>query len=512
MSFAEKTEYLRNKRKEEHRVVNDEDLADDLNHRLPSPNPIQMPDHVSHKAFGKLLNVAEFLQNFQSISTQLENSGKFTLLGEVQTDYKLKLTENQYEEEATLIAADAPLPETMLKSLRHMSMDQLLSAVSDVCMSSDKYRTFSLVLVLLLRMILKDITLSQKKELGLDISSLPVTPSTAPEMLRLILNFYRRSGWFSSSAQVHMRANQISVDEVIDQEIDVLSELLQRVDFDALTVDQRIMALEILVDRLMDLDLIDDFIETCHHRQTEANKNLLTVRKKFEYFNPADKKKLETGGQQTLDDIIELPDVQEEEEDLASIVKKRRMLASKVAEQRDRKRRKEEILREKRLHEQKEERLYNMAVNECDYARLQARFSCRAYLLGQDRNFHRYWFFRCAPDRLFVEMNWAPPMIEYHSKQAVQSDQMIALPEMALGTEYNETVLQSLFCESLYSKWAVLDSIPQLEALKKGLHPRGERESALKHSLARFGLLDAIIQRLKDKTVPIINKESFTPQ
>ncbi|VEL31952.1 unnamed protein product [Protopolystoma xenopodis] len=94
--------------------------------------------------------------------------------------------------------------------------------------------------------------------------------------------------------------------------------------------------------------------------------------------------------------------------DLASLVKRRRVLAAQAAAEREAREREERerramlaVVQVQQRHLAAAERSYELAKH--DFASTQ-----RVSPLGLDRNHRRIWHFRCAPDRIFLEDNWAP--------------------------------------------------------------------------------------------------------
>lgn len=98
---------------------------------------------------------------------------------------------------------------------------------------------------------------------------------------------------------------------------------------------------------------------------------------------------------------------------MAAIVKRRRSLAARAAAEREKR---EQLEREQRLVRAQEatgERAVMQVTRTYDSHSAEARCSLRCQPLGYDRHYRRFWYFRSAPDRLFVESHWASPDIEY---------------------------------------------------------------------------------------------------
>lgn len=100
-------------------------------------------------------------------------------------------------------------------------------------------------------------------------------------------------------------------------------------------------------------------------------------------------------------------------DDLASVVKRRRVLAARAAAEREER---EQLDRERRAalaQEYAQERALSAVLRMHDMRSAEARCALRCHPIGYDRYYRRIWYFRCAPDCLFVESNWAASQTHY---------------------------------------------------------------------------------------------------
>ncbi|TPP61401.1 putative Zinc finger protein [Fasciola gigantica] len=500
---------------------------------LPEPTTLSLPAEITDCLFGRLLGLCEFFHCFQNLLVEgledgePENSNEnnaqshtfplspldssVPLPGESgYSDDEDKIDTDAEEEEAGLIVATAPLPEASSRALRRLGLRRLTKAVATDSASAGAYRSLTRPLALLMRLLLRDEDLGKKRELGIRLKKIPVTPYTAPELLRLTL----LHGTLEMESRTHkhvsdaVSASSVSDIELIDQ--------LTTMDVYQSCPDIRLRMLETAVERLFDLDLIDDHILACHRRATEAwnKKNKLlkdrNIRKKeqkdearkeshHDASTPGDTKSETPSGREPNSAGQENGDICD---DLASVVKRRRVLAARAAAEREER---ENLERERRAalaQEYAQERALSTVLRMHDMRSAEARCALRCHPIGYDRYYRRIWYFRCAPDCLFVESNWAAPHIHYSDasisdKQSHVSGEIFrprspstesVLPSPAHMTDGldNPTVHQA------WSSWRVYNRPEQLDELAAALLDRGIRESSLKRQLFADGFLDAI--------------------
>ncbi|CAH8477525.1 unnamed protein product [Dicrocoelium dendriticum] len=208
---------------------------------LPPTSPLKLPPGVTEHLFGRLLGLAEFFHCFQTLLLEgLEDtevdaetdvtsaSPKIALTplessvpcpgdpGYAEDDDALNTEEE--EDEIALMEADAPLPKASVRSLRRLGLQRLLRAIASQCPTAGAYRSLTRPMCLLLRLVLRDEKLARKRELGIRLSKLPVTPYTAPELLRLTLLYGTRShGDADVSSEVAGRKPHMDSGECISQ-------------------------------------------------------------------------------------------------------------------------------------------------------------------------------------------------------------------------------------------------------------------------------------------------------
>lgn len=181
-------------------------------------------------------------------------------------------------------------------------------------------------------------------------------------------------------------------------------------------------------------------------------------------------------------------------DDLASIVKSRRVLAAKAAEEREMREAKERQRRELEAKVEAEEKALSKAEHDQTVATTESKLAFRASSLGTDRRDRRYWHFFCAPNRLFVESNWAPEDHRVGESLIIDSGVAASSPPSYLFPEGFFATLEPVhrFGYAAHSKWFVLDQAEELDALANALVEKGVRESQLKRNLVQSGLLESL--------------------
>lgn len=145
-----------------------------------------------------------------------------------------------------------------------------------------------------------------------------------------------------------------------------------------------------------------------------------------------------------------------------------------------------------------EERAWARVEQTYSVATTEAKAAYRAVLLGTDRRGRRYWRFHCAPDRLFVEANWAPTEYQVIGDSDTDCEQSDTCPSSSLPPAH--IIPPSLACcpaaarlgYAAYSRWYIFDSQQEMDALAGALVDKGLREGYLKKNLVHSGLLDAV--------------------
>uniref|UniRef100_A0A0R3T3U6 Bromodomain adjacent to zinc finger domain protein 1A n=1 Tax=Rodentolepis nana TaxID=102285 RepID=A0A0R3T3U6_RODNA len=328
--------------------------------------------------------------------------------------------------------------------------------------------------------------------LGIELSKIPITPYTAPELLRLLLSCELAKGTFSTNDLAIDRIRQIinsfgggntSLLEPsrVSLGANSLFEQLSSVDLFALNVEHRILAIEVLVELMLDFDMVDEYIISCHQRSVKTNKERLTLAKQERTVIPPE----------LMEEKIS---VQKEPEmnDLASVVKSRRLLAAKAAEEREKRETAERHRRELEAKIEAEEKALAKAEHDETVATTDYQLSCRARLLGTDRFDRRYWRFTCAPDRIFVESNWGPKDYRVLDSHSNEDYPVASLPPPHIVTDESLSSAERAhrFSYAARSNWSVFDKAEELDNLSKSLAERGARESHLKKNLVQSGLLE----------------------
>ncbi|TGZ68700.1 hypothetical protein CRM22_004119 [Opisthorchis felineus] len=585
MTPDERKAYLRENREKQrlermkaNRLCDDQDLlaTDSRCVALPQTSPLHLPDGFTEPLFGRLLSVAEFFHCFQTLLmegldyadqdvpaeapvalptvalTPLESAVPSRGDPGYSEDDEQLNTEDE-EEEVALIEATAPLPKVSARCFRRLGLQRLLKAVSTSMPTAGSYRSLARPICLLLRLLLRDEELAKRRELGIRLAKLPVTPYTAPELLRLTLlhgttDCTQKSELIrlDSSADNENGDSHVSTPDYFHQDnLHALLHKLTTFDIYQLCPESRLVVLETVVQRLFDLDLIDDHILACQRRALQAHNRKIkfmrdrNVRKKEEDHQrdassgrkkheesktPSAETKVEPGTPTTPADG---DGAEGADGDLASIVKRRRILAARAAAEREEKEAQE---RERRAAQTKvvaEERLLAQVSKAYELCKAEAHLALRCQPIGLDRYHRRIWFFRCAPDRLFVESDWASPYVNYSVLQPQDlTDNYIDLTKdehtASRDVEERETTVpapahlvtpyspDSISVGSSWSSWSVYDKPEQLDELASALFERGIRESRLKRHLCTDSLLDSIKSHWKKK-IPSATTHSECP-
>ncbi|VDM31325.1 unnamed protein product [Hydatigera taeniaeformis] len=469
---------------------------------LPEPRAFPLPLNMTSLQFSRILSFTEFIACYQPLLTESALSpGEMlypTRLKQLATDLcssMLNIGEEEFttdvEEESALTSTDAGLPRASIQGIRCLSLDRVLRAVSEQRMSATAYRCLARPMGSLLRLLFFSEQFSKQTELGIQLSKIPITPYTAPELLRLLLQYELANGTCSTNDRAVARIyqsipNRGGVRELLPSEDGLgaasLIKHLSSADLFALDVEHRILAIEVLIELMLDFDTMDEYMHLCNRRAIKAWQTRLALTKQKRTVIPPElaeaKLTIEKGP---------------ESDDLASIVKNRRVLAAKAAEEREIR---EAKVRERRELEAKidaEEKALAKAEYEHTVASTEAKLAFRVSALGTDRRDRRYWRFFCAPNRLFVESNWAPE--EYHV-----GDSLIKEPSVVAAFPPSHTFPEGLgnyeivhrFGYAARSQWYVLDQLDELDALASALVERGARESQLRKNLVQSGLLDSV--------------------
>ncbi|CAH8561749.1 unnamed protein product [Heterobilharzia americana] len=546
MSPAQRKEALqemREKRRMEYihakKLLDDQQLMKSLPHcpRLPEPSKIELPSGFTESLFGRLLGLTEFFHVFHSllveasvdsvemdtmpdnaiVSTFIRSPLESLVPGAGEPGYSDDDDEgntDEEEEEAELSESTAPLPKICLKALRRLGLKRLLNAISTNNPSAGAYRSLARPLSVLLRLALRDEQLSKKCELGIKLSKLPVTPYTAPELLRLTLLHEVPLNLSSVTGSEQLPNHNNLITEFKQFEQNTLTQLIHHLsnsDLHELFPEARVLALEFAVEKIFDLDLIDDYIMACQRRAADAwqkksqmlrDKNLRKKDKKDSAVeagkaNSISASQNDESTSKTNGSATEQKDEAEFDNDLASIVKNRRALAARAAAEKEEK---ENLERQRRLElaqEYAEERAINMVTRLYDVRSTEAKCVLRINPIGYDRYYRRIWYFRCSPDRLFLEANWACSDIMYSadpSKKANSADD--TFPEPAHVAMKDDKPNSGTLSRS-WSSWYFYDHPQQLDELSSSLLTSGIRESQLKNQLLTDGFLESLKKRWK---------------
>ncbi|KAF7260202.1 hypothetical protein EG68_03654 [Paragonimus skrjabini miyazakii] len=592
MTPMQRKEFLREQREKQrierisaNRLRDDQELISTLDNclQLPPTSPIQLPPLLTEPLFGRILGLAEFIHCFQTLLLEgldysdpdalgdvTANVSTFSLSplesnvpcpgdpGYVEDDDELNAEDE--EEEIALIGPTAPLPRVTTRALRRLGLQRLMHAIASESPTAAAYRSLARPLCLLLRLLLRDEQLAKKRELGIRLAKLPVTPYTAPDLLRLTLLHKPQGSDAIQTIEDTVQRDLVSIELCpgksygpFDPNTQSLFAQLDAFDIYQLHPESRLLVLESAVERLFDLDLIDDYMLACQRRAHQAftkkvkflrDRNLRKKEQKEEMqkVNSVVPKTEEphTLEPDALNGVCDEDPIEVADEDLASVVKRRRILAARAAAEREEKRRKreeEEMLERERRAAQAlecaEERAVAQVSRAYDLRAMEARCALRCQPIGVDRFHRRFWYFRCAPDRLFVESNWASPYVNYcvplsqdiqidltknenpstRGSAKAHMDEETALPPPA--NQLISLLSDSHKSDHCWSSWSVFDRPEHLDELAKALLEKGIRENRLKRQLFANGFLDAIKARwrqfpqtLPEKDKPIDNLES----
>ncbi|CAH8850715.1 unnamed protein product [Trichobilharzia szidati] len=536
---------MKEKRKMErihaNKLIDDLQLTKSLPHCpcLPEPSKLEFPTGFTESLFGRLLGLTEFFHIFHNLLVEgsmddadADNAADNTTVSSFirspvdslvpgygepgYSDDDDEGNTDEEEEEAELIESTAPLPKICIKALRRLGLKRLLNAITTNRPTVGAYRSLARPLSVLLRLVLKDEQLSKKRELGIKLAKFPVTPYTAPELLRLTLLHEVPLNHSSMVKSEEFLKHDNSVTELKQFERSTVIQLVHHLsnsDLHELFPEARVLALESAVEKIFDLDLIDDHIMACQRRATEAYLKKIQVlrgkniRKKDKKDNAVETGKVNGTSSTNQNDeslskvetsaTTEQKDNSEFDNDLASIVKRRRIMAARAAIEREEK---ENLERQRRLElaqEQAEERAINAVTRLYDTRSAEAKCVFRVNPIGYDRYYRRIWYFHCSPDRLFLEANWACSDIMYSTNplKADQDDE--AIPEPAHLCVHNDQLKnETLLCSS-WSSWYFYDRPEQLDALSNSLLSNGVRECQLKNKLLTDGFLESLKQRWK---------------
>ncbi|XP_018646310.1 zinc finger protein, putative [Schistosoma mansoni] len=542
--------------------------------RLPEPSKLELPPSFNESLFGRLLGLTEFFHIFHSLlvegsvdDTEVENPSENNVLsgfcrfpvespvagvGEPgYSDDDDSGNTDEEEEEAGLTESNAPLPKICIKSLRRLGLKRLLNAITTNNPSAGAYRSLARPLSVLLRLVLRDEQIGKKRELGLKLSKFPVTPYTAPELLRLTLLNEIPSNHARTTVLEQLQNHAVPVADPNNSSVTQLIHQLSKSDLHELFPEIRVIALEWAVDKIFDLDLIDDHIMACQRRAADAwqrkiqvlrDKNLRKKDKK-DNANEANKttnnnnlsnnisaNQLDESKSKTDTPTTTAEDITENENDLASIVKRRRILAARAVIEREEK---ENLERQRRLEmaqEHAEERAINTVSRLYDIRSTEAKCVLRNNPIGYDRYYRRVWYFRCSPDRLFLEANWASSGIMYSVdsfKKNLARFLFVENESVPITTLSDETIPQPAHTfvkndtlngntiSSSWSNWYFYDRPEQLDELLNSLLTRGVRESHLKSQLLADGFLESLKKRwksgLSNGLVPKADTTNGTP-
>ncbi|EUB59408.1 Tyrosine-protein kinase BAZ1B [Echinococcus granulosus] len=486
---------------------------------LPEPRAFPLPPNMTSLQFSRILSFTEFIACYQPLLTESALSpGEMlypTRIKQLATDLCPSMTDNEKEEEFTtdveeesaLTSTDAGLPRASVQGLRCLSLDRVLRAVSEQHMSAAAYRCLARPMGSLLRLLFFSEQFSKQTELGIQLSKIPITPYTAPELLRLLLQCKLANDTCSTNDRAVARIYQIVPNSSGMRNLlpsrDALGAAslikhLTSADLFALDTEHRILAIEVLIELMLDFDTMDEYMHMCNRRAIKAWQDRLALAKQKRTVVPP-----------ALSAAKSTVEKEPESDDLASIVKSRRVLAAKAAEERGIREAKERERRELEAKIDAEEKALAKAEYEHTIASTEAKLAFRVGALGTDRRDRRYWRFFCAPNRLFVESNWAPE--EYHV-----GDSLIKEPSAVTSFPPSHTFPEGLgsyeivhrFGYAARSQWYVFDRPDELDALANALVERGARESQLRKNLVQSGLLDSVKELITLSKVEESHNES----
>nr|CAH8850569.1 unnamed protein product [Trichobilharzia regenti] len=421
---------------------------------LPKPSKLEFPTGFTESLFGRLLGLTEFFHIFHNLLVEgsmddadADNAADNTIVSPVDSlvpsygepgysDDDDEGNTDEEEGEAELTESTAPLPKICIKALRRLGLKRLLNAITTNKPTVGAYRSLARPLSVLLRLVLKDEQLSKKRELGIKLAKFPVTPYTAPELLRLTLLHEVPLNHSPIVKSEEFLKHDNSVTELKQFERSTVIQLVHHLsnsDLHELFPEARVLALESAVEKIFDLDLIDDHIMACQRRATEAYLKKIQVlrdkniRKKDKKDNavetgkvngtPSTNQNNESLSKTETSATTEQKDNAEFDNDLASIVKRRRIMAARAAIEREEK---ENLERQRRLElaqEQAEERAINAVTRLYDTRSAEAKCVFRVNQL-------------VMIDIIVVSANWACSDIMYSANpsKALQDDETIPEP------------------------------------------------------------------------------------
>nr|VZH95529.1 unnamed protein product [Spirometra erinaceieuropaei] len=287
-----------------------------------------------------------------------------------------------------------------------------------------------------------------------------------------------------------------------------LSLVNQLTSFDVFALDpeHKILLLELLVERLLDVDSIDDYMHSTDRKATNAYNKRVAAERKRRKLLPNLQTKKETGGEDTGAETNSDADV----DDLASVVKRRRQLAAQAASEREHKEALERERRELEAQLLAENKAAARATQEYYAAALEARIARRITPLGVDRENRRYWHFFCAPHMLFLEAGCAdvenaqhiqaPPAVSDAPSDPVANMNDTSTPPLTPRRNSSQLAareLANLLGSASNSHWFVFDQAEQLNHLHDSLMDRGYREGPLKKELSQNGVLNTVKELLE---------------
>lgn len=115
--------------------------------------------------------------------------------------------------------------------------------------------------------------------MGIQLSKIPITPYTAPELLRLLLQYELANGTCSTNDRAVARIYQSVPNSSSARDLlpsgDALgaASLIKRLasaDLFALDTEHRILAIEVLIELMLDFDTMDEYMHLCNRRAIKA--------------------------------------------------------------------------------------------------------------------------------------------------------------------------------------------------------------------------------------------------
>ncbi|VUZ45234.1 unnamed protein product [Hymenolepis diminuta] len=501
MTPEQQKAYLKELRKQSRKLIDENAPSFEVDIKpLPEPRAFPLPSNMTSLQFSRVLSFTEFIACYQPLLTENALSPGEALYPSQIKKFAADMCfnvdgvirgedEGQFdtdvEEESALTSTDAGLPKASIQGLRCLNLDRTLQAINEPHMTASAYWCLTRPMSAMLRFLFQSEQYSKKSELGIELSKIPITPYTAPELLRLLLGCELAKGTCSTNDLAIDRIRQIINSSgggsatLLEPSRDALGanslfEQLSSTDLFALDVEHRILVIEILVELMIDFDMVDEYIINCHQRSIKANRERVTLAKQERTVIPP----------QLME---EKPPIQMEPEmnDLASVVKSRRLLAAKAAEEREKRETAERQRRELEAKIEAQEKALAKAEHDETVATIDYKLSCRARLLGTDRFDRRYWRFTCAPSRIFVESNWGPEDYRVADSLIAEHCSVSSLPPSHIIPHESLTSTEPAhrFGYAARSNWFVFDQAEELDNLAKALVERGAREGHLKKSL-----------------------------